>query len=81
MVIGDLVILGLLIGAAVAVVVAFSSSRAPRWTHSESVAEHTTVGDQTVVVVARKLSNPDRFDTETSVDAIRQLCTPRLPSH
>jgi hypothetical protein len=66
MVISDLLILGLLIGAAVAAVVAVSSSRTPRCTHSEWVAEHTTVGDQTVVVVARKLSNPDRFDMETA---------------
>jgi hypothetical protein len=66
MVIGDLLILGLVIAATVAVVVAVSSSRAPRWTHSQWVAEHTTAGDQTVVVVARKLSNPDRSDTETA---------------
>jgi hypothetical protein len=58
-VIRDLLVLGLVIAAAVAIVVAVSSSRAPRRTHSEWVAEHTTVGDQTVVVVARKLPNPD----------------------
>jgi hypothetical protein len=64
MVIGDLVILGLLMAGAVAVVVAGTRNRAPHWTRSEWVAEHLTVNDRTVVVVARKLSSPDRSDTE-----------------
>jgi len=64
MVIGDIVVLALVVGAVIAVVVGVSSGRTPRWTNAEWVAEHITVGDRTVVVVARKLSNGDRSRSE-----------------
>ncbi|MDQ1720172.1 MAG: hypothetical protein QOE89_4125, partial [Pseudonocardiales bacterium] len=56
MLIGDLVVLAVVAGAVIAIVVGVSSSRTPRWTNAEWVAEHITAGDRTVVVVARKLS-------------------------
>jgi hypothetical protein len=64
MVLGDFVVLALVVGAAIAIFAGVSGNRAPRWTHAEWVAEHITVGDRTVVVVARKLSNADRSSSE-----------------
>jgi hypothetical protein len=64
MVIGDIVVLALVLGAVIAIVVGVSSTRPPRWTNAERVAEHVTVGDRTVVVVARRLSKDDRSRSE-----------------
>jgi hypothetical protein len=64
MVIGDIVVLALVLGAVIAIVVGVTSSRTPRWTTAEWVSEHITVGDRTVVVVAHKLSNRDRSRSE-----------------
>lgn len=66
MVIGDLIVLVLIATAAVAVVIAVSSNRAPAWSESVWVAEHLTRDNRTVVVVARKLTGPDHRPSEVA---------------
>jgi hypothetical protein len=66
MVFGDLLVLALLVSVAAAVSVAVSRKRSPQWVHSEWVAEHDTAGDETVVVVARKLYDRDRMHSQTA---------------